>query len=129
MELRNLKSFTGIRCEELWGEGHRDTIAVGMHESFELENEDLADTLGLDHDEKIMKEALTKISKDGYSQCVWVCLSKEDLIDSYIKHREDMNPEEVEYTEYTFEDCVVLSDIGTEGLLIGYKNEPALRTF
>lgn len=58
---------------------------------------------------------------------MWVCRTKEELVEAYIQYREDMDPEDFDYNELFFSEAVIIADNDEEGLLLAYKDEPQVK--
>lgn len=149
-----LQNKKGYRYEALYGEGYRDIKEVCIHETFELANADIPDTLLtlyaelLSEDEIALFNRITdcdcdtddiddseidafgdicvRIAKTATGldtpQCIWLCASPQDIIDSYIISDEEIaNFDTSCVDEYDIPDNVcVLSDIDTDGALLAF---------
>jgi len=105
----------GYRTEQLYGEGYRGLFEVLNHEVFELGNTDILSYLNLS--EGHIQDFCHFLMQDGYNNCIWLCKTERDLINSYLL-------EETDYIidEYEIIDGIILSDLGEQGVLVAYRN-------
>jgi len=115
--------LVGYRNSGFQGSGITDPIEIAKWEHGEFQNEDIQYTL---FNKKLIKkrsfsEALKFIGNmysQGYTRCVWVCSTVEDLVENYTYEDEDP----LEFVDrYTFTDYEIISDLGDEGLLVLYR--------
>jgi hypothetical protein len=116
--LKTASTYVGYRSDS-YGELRpvRDLKKVVEHEYLELGNEDIPDTLkelGMINDIRETFKYIDEIYDNGYTECIWLCRSAEELENYY-----NTAPEMV----YTIEDPIILSDLGEGGQLVAYKPE------
>ncbi len=117
------ESITGYRSEEVYGEGHRNISEVVRHETEELGNEDIIDTLitrGIIKDKTELTPFIERLKSEGYDEVVWLSDTPEDVIDVYSTEESPISRDSVE--RYDIEDGIVISDLGRDGKLIAYKS-------
>lgn len=110
--------FIGHRSEQFRGESYRNLIEVTTHEINELCNTDIIDTIEVLYNRNY-KEFLEEIYSDGYTNCVWLCRTKEDvLLGKYCDHESDIDT-------YIISDGIIISSFGfpDDGMLIAYKGK------
>lgn len=113
--------LTGYRNPGFQGSGITDPIEVATFEREDLGNEDIQDTL---HDKKLIESRsfcavlryLEGMMGKGYTACVWVCPSVDDIIENY-SYDEPLQTVD----RYTFTDYIVISNLGSDGLLVLYR--------
>jgi hypothetical protein len=137
----------GYRYENLYGEGYRNIKDVCTHETFELGNVDIPETILLlyedflsDSEKKLFKRIIdeedicdveidvfatsckkvaTKVTGEENVECIWLCGNKND-VKGYLMEGEELEDEDID--EYKLPDNIcILSDIGSDGALIAYK--------
>lgn len=118
-----MNTYIGYRWEGLYGGGYRDLKGVVKHEIEQLGNEDILDTLNIKDIDALINDLYSK----GYTKCIWLCQSKEKLIERYIIRSEFELDNLIEVVDsidaYMIVDPFILSDLGDEGQLIAYKPE------
>lgn len=117
------ESITGYRSEEVYGEGHRNISEVVKHETEELGNEDIIDTLiarGIIKDKTELTPFIERLKSEGYDEVVWLSDTPGDVIDVYSTEESPISRDSVK--RYDIEDGIVISDLGREGKLIAYKS-------
>lgn len=128
MEFKNVKNinhllkiastYVGYRSDS-YGELRpvRDLKKVVEHEYLELGNSDIPDTLkdlGIINDIRETFKYIDEIYENGYTECIWLCRSAEELENYY-----NTAPEMI----YTIEDPIIISDLNEGGQLVAYKPE------
>ena len=116
--LKIASTYVGYRSES-YGElqSVRDLKKVVEHEYLELGNNDIPDTLksnGMITNSREAFKYIDEIYDNGYTECIWLCRSEEDLKNEY-----NTEPE----STYTIEDPIIISDLGKSGQLVAYKAE------
>jgi hypothetical protein len=116
--LKIASTYVGYRSES-YGEMHsvRDLKKVVEHEQLELGNSDISDTLentGMITNPRETFKYIDEIYDNGYTECIWLCQSAEDLKNEY-----NAEPE----STYTIEDPIIISDLEKSGQLVAYKPE------
>jgi hypothetical protein len=107
------RGLFGHRYEGISEENkNTDMLAVVNHEYNEMGNEDVLETLSIGELEKLYGE--------GFTECHWVCKSFGDL--HYYMENDIQSCDAFEMSALSFRgDCFVISDLGSEGILIGCK--------
>ena len=116
----------GYRTEQIYGEGYRDLKKVVTHEIKELGNEDIIDHLleikAINKREEVFK-FVNYLYELGLTECMWLCDSKEDVINEYLQDEPEINNYEDYIDEYDLNNIFIISDLGTEGKLVAYNPE------
>lgn len=141
----------GYRCEDLFGDGVTDPVAVAIYETFVLGNMEiplmlLANFKNLTEEDRVFLETCnesdntdmlarivrTYIGERDY--CKWLCASPEDIWHCYVEPLENnrlLLPEFLEsgrVSEYSIpDDAVVLADLGREGTLYCWEGRTILK--
>lgn len=114
--------IVGFRTENYSGQGYRGVKEVFEFETKELKNEDIYDTLKATKGfktKKQVKEFINDLNNNCY-QCIWLCSSMEQLVNSYF---EQISYEHtVTVDQYECDDEIIISDLASDGKLIASKS-------
>jgi len=116
------RSVTGYRFDEYQGSGETEILKVCKHEMLELHNTDIPMTLVKQEvigNEEGVWEFLEMLYKQGFDRVIWLCKSKQQVINNY--HYPDEPFDISNITKYKITQAVLLSDLENEGCLYAYK--------
>jgi len=105
----------GYRTETIYGEKYRDLKEVVKHEIKELGNEDIIDYLleikAIDKRGEVF-EFIEYLYDLGITECLWLCVTKEDVINEYLENESGIDNYDEHIDEYTLRKVFILSDLG-----------------
>ena len=111
------REVVGYRSEQYSSlDGSRDLVDVFNFETTELGNTDIIDYI-LGHHKithrSIVNEYVLFLYCMGFTECLWLCPRKKDVVQEY-----DVAPESV--NKYTL-NGIIISDLGKQGRLIAFQ--------
>ncbi|RMG26239.1 MAG: hypothetical protein D6732_21440 [Methanobacteriota archaeon] len=128
--------IVGYRTEDYGGSMERDIRSVLDYEVNELGNHDVMNFIssvwGIDN--PTIDSVVRMLEESGVTNAVWLCRSAKDCFIHYILCEEDEdidvepffrgdNDDLYQIDRYTIEDGVVLCNLGSYGMLVGYNPE------
>lgn len=111
--------------DEILTEEERQFLTVLSDEDEAILDKENAEKYG----EMVLSIVRRVVGNDKITNCIWLCDSKENIIESYVH---PMMPEyhhvdEINFVEYIVpseNELCIISDLGPEGALIAYANIP-----